>query len=275
MKAVKGYRYLYRRGDQLYFRRRVPLNARAAFDGKEEVQKSLGTSNITEARHLLAIEVATFDKMIADAAGKPVADAVRQIVPSKKPSPIEMEEAVRKWLSERVERATDSELASTHPDDGQHLWDGLQAQVENVKQGIGLGVDEPALTTTWLAEDICEAEGWEIEQGSSQWRQLVRLLGRGQIEANGWLAADLNGDARTIQDARFSAEQYRLDQQRQVERAANVPVPLGVLLDSYLKEREVAPATEKVWRRHSSMAEVRKHRIVFREMRCRSILKVL
>jgi hypothetical protein len=37
---------------------------------------------------------------------------------------------------------------------------------------------------TWLAENICAAEGWEIEQGSSQWRQLVRLLGRGQIEAN-------------------------------------------------------------------------------------------
>lgn len=53
MKAVKGYRYLYRRGDQLYFRRRVPLNARAAFAGREEVQKSLGTSNISEARHLL------------------------------------------------------------------------------------------------------------------------------------------------------------------------------------------------------------------------------
>lgn len=224
MKAVKGYRYLYRRGDQLYFRRRVPFNARAAFDGKEEVQKSLGTSNITEARHLLAIEVATFDKMIAEAAGKPVTDAVRQIVPSKKPSPIEMEEAVRKWLSERVERATNSELASTSPDDVQQVWDGLQAQAENVKQGIGLGAGEAAITTTWLAEDICAAEGWEIEQGSSQWRQLVRLLGRGQIEANSWIAADLNGDARTIQDARFSPEQYRLDQQRRAERAANVPV---------------------------------------------------
>lgn len=250
MKAVKGYRYLYRRGDQLYFRRRVPLNARAAFDGKEEVQKSLGTSNVTEARHLLAIEVATFDKMIADAAGKPVADAVRQIVPSKKPSQIELEEAVRKWLSERVERAMNSELASTSPDDVQQVWDGLQAQVENVKQGIGLGAGEAAITTTWLAEDICAAEGWEIEQGSSQWRQLVRLLGRGQIEANSWLAADLNGDARIIQDARFAPEQYRLDQQRQAARIASVPVSIGALLDRYLKEREVAPATEKVWRRH-------------------------
>ncbi|MFB0613694.1 DUF6538 domain-containing protein [Aurantiacibacter poecillastricola] len=250
MKAVKGYRYLYRRGDQLYFRRRVPLNARAAFDGKEEVQKSLGASNIAEARHLLAIEVATFDKMIADAAGKPVADAVRQIVPGKQASAIEMEEAVRKWLSERVERATNSELAPTNPGDVQQLWDGLQAQVENVKQGIGLGAGQAAITTTWLAEDICAAEGWEIEQGSSQWRQLVRLLGRGQIEANSWLAADLNGDARTLQDTRFAPEQYRLDEQRQVDRSASVPVSMVALLERYLKEREVAPATEKVWRRH-------------------------
>lgn len=250
MKAVKGYRYLFRRGEQLYFRRRVPLHARAAFDGREEVQKSLETGNISDGRHQLAIEVAAFDKTIADAAGKPVPEAVRQIVPSKKPNQMEMEVGVRKWLSGRVERATISELASASPEDGQHLLDGLQAQIENVKQGIGLGVDEPALTTTWLVEDICEAEGWEIEQGSSQWRQLVRLLGRGQIEANSWLAADLNGDARTIQDVRFAPEQYRLDQQRQAERAASAPVPIGAMLDKYLKEREVAPATEKAWRRH-------------------------
>lgn len=250
MKAVKGYRYLYRRGDQLYFRRRVPLSARAAFDGREEVQKALGTSNIAEARHVLAIEVATFDKVIADAAGKPVADAVRQIVPGKQPSQMAMEEAVRKWLSERIDRATNSELAAISPDDVVQVWDGLQAQVQNVKQGIGLRASGPAITTEWLAEHICEGEGWEIEQGSSQWRQLVRLLGRGQIEANSWLAADLNGDARTIQDARFAPEQYRLDQQRQVERAASVPVSITAMLEKYLKEREVAPATEKVWRRH-------------------------
>lgn len=250
MKAVKGHRYLYRRRDQLYFRRRVALNARVAFEGREEVQKSLGTSNIAEARHLLAIEVATFDKMIADAAGKPVTDAVRQIVPSRQPSPVEMEEAVRKWLSGRVERAANSELAFNNHTDAQHLWEGFQAQVEDVKQGIGLGAREPGITTTWLAEGICEAEGWEIEQGSSHWLRLLRLLGRGQIEANSWLAADLNGDPRTIQDARFAPEQYRLDQQRQAARTEISPVPISTMLDTYLKEREVAPATEKVWRRH-------------------------
>lgn len=250
MKAVKGHRYLCRRGEQLYFRRRVPLSARAAFDGREEVQKSLGTGNIAEARHLLAIEVAIFDKLIAETAGKPVTDAVRQIVPRRQPSRVEMEEAVRKWLAGRVERALHSELASADPDGAQQLWNGLQAQAENVKQGIGLGSLEPAITTTWLVEDICEAEGWEIEQGSSLWHQLLRLLGRGQIEANSWLAADLNGDARIIQDARFAPDQYRLDEQRQSERSASAPVPIGAMLEGYLKEHQPAPATEKVWRRH-------------------------
>lgn len=135
MKAVKGHRYLCRRGEQLYFRRRVPLTARAAFDGREGVQKSLGTGNIAEARHLLAIEVATFDKLIAETAGKPVTDAVRQIVPRKQPSRVKMEEAVRKWLAGRVERALHSEVASADQDGAQQLWNGLQAQVENLKQG--------------------------------------------------------------------------------------------------------------------------------------------
>jgi len=250
VKAVKGYRYLCRRGDQLYFRRRVPATARAAFGGRDEVQKSLGTGNITEARHLLAIEVATFDKMMAEGAGKPVADAVRQIVPSVSPSQIDMEEAVRRWVAERVERTASSALATSQRDDAQQMWRGLQAQAIDVRQGIGFGADEPAMTTIWLAEAICETKGWVIERGSSLWHQLVRLLGRGQIEANSWLAADLNGDARSIQDVRFSPENYRLDHLRQTERAASAPVSIGSLLEGYLREHKPAPATEKVWRRH-------------------------
>ena len=81
-----------------------------------------------------------------------------------------------------------------------------------------------------LVESICEAEGWKIEQGSSQWQQLLRWLGRGQIEANDWLAADLNGDARTIQGARFASEQYRLDEQRLAERRVCAPVPITEML---------------------------------------------
>ncbi|MGB3795751.1 MAG: tyrosine-type recombinase/integrase, partial [Alteraurantiacibacter sp.] len=107
-----------------------------------------------------------------------------------------------------------------------------------------------ATTTLWLAESICEAQGWDIEYGSNKWHQLLRLLGRGQIEANRWLAADLNGDPRIIQDARFAPEQYRLDEERQAAHATSNSVSIHAILEKYLKEREVAPATEKVWRRH-------------------------
>jgi integrase len=250
MKAVKGYRYLYRRGDQLYFRRRVPLFARAAFDNREEVQKSLGTGNVAEARHLLAIEVATFDKALAETAGKAVGDALRQIAPSKQPSLVEIEERVRNWLSERVERATAVDLASSHVEGAQQLLQGLQVQAEDVQRGIGLGAGEPANSTKWLAESICEAEGWDLEQGSSQWHHIIRLLDRGQIEANSWFAADINGAPRTIQDAQFAPEQYTLDNRRRAERAATAPVSIPSLLELYLREREVSPSTEKVWRRH-------------------------
>lgn len=240
MKAVKGHRYLCRRGEQLYFRRRVPLSARAAFGGREEVQKSLGTGDLAEARHLLAIEAATFDKLIADAAGKPVTEAVRQIVRERQPSRAEMEEAVRKWLLGRVERATDCEMAFGEGD-AQQLWNGFQAQAESVKQGIGLGAREPSITTTWLAEGLCEAEGWKIEQGSSLWLHLLRLLGRGQIEANSWLASDLNGDPRTIQDARFAPEQYRLtdDEARLILSATLTPPPARLSPERKLARRWV------------------------------------
>ena len=66
MKAVKGHRYLYRRGDKLIYRRSVPMFAQAAFDNRAEVQVSLRTSEVAEARHLLPRENAKFEKTIAD-----------------------------------------------------------------------------------------------------------------------------------------------------------------------------------------------------------------
>jgi integrase len=254
VKRVKDYRYLYRRGDQLYFRRKVPSHAITAFGGRQEVQKSLETCSLAEARHLLAIEVAKFDKAVATVTGKPVADAVRHIAPTALPSPSEMEEKVRHWLTERVERAINGELdtANRDPNEARQTWLGFRAHAESTKHGISVGADEPAITTIWLVEDICETEGWNIEKGSSLWRHLVRVVGRGQIEASSWLAQDLNGEARVVQDARFSPEQYRLDETRAKKRHADAPVSIGSLLEGYLKEHEPAPATEKVWRRHLS-----------------------
>ncbi|MCL6252320.1 site-specific integrase [Altererythrobacter sp. KTW20L] len=254
MRRVKGYRYLYRRGDQLYFRRRVPAGAIAAFGGREEVQKSLGTSNIADARHLLAIEVATFDKILADLGGRPVADAVRHIVPNKSPSQTELEERVRHWLSERIERAASSELAVSgrDPDEAKRVWLDLQAHADSVKQGIGLGAEGPSITTTWLAEDICSAEGWVIDRGSSLWHHLERLVGRSQIEANSWIAADMNGEARIVQDARFSPDQYRLDDERRRQKSDDQPISIMELFEGYVAERKPAPATIKSYRRFIS-----------------------
>jgi|GEM_PF-419453 len=254
VKRVKDHRYLYRRGDQLYFRRKVPSNAVAAFGGRREIQKSLDTCSVAEARHLLAIQVAKFDKVVATVAGKPVAEAVRRIAPADLPTLSEVEEKVRQWLKERMERAANGELdaASGDPYEARQMRLGFNVHAESVKGGISIGAEEPAITTIWLVEDICEAEGWKIEKGSSQWRNLVRIVGRGQIEASGWLTQDLNGEARVIQDARFSSEQYRLDEARAKERHADAPVSIGSLLEGYLKEHEPAPATEKVWRRHLS-----------------------
>jgi integrase len=250
MKAVRGHRYLVRREDQLYFRRRVPLDAVAAFGGRREVLKSLGTTSLADARHKLAIEVARFDKAVSEAIGKPVADAVRQIVSGPLPDRIELEEAVRHWLAARDERATGSDVAIANPQEAEQMLQELTAHSADVRRGISLGAGEPAVTTIWLAEDICEENGWIIDRGSSLWRYLLQLVGRGQLDANGWFAADLNGDARSVQDVRFSAEHYRQDELRQKERASSAPVEINSLLTGYLKEHQPKPATERVWRRH-------------------------
>ena len=66
MKAVRGQRYLYRRGDRLYFRRGIPLDAKPSFGGRDEVLVSLKTSNLAEARHKLQRELDKFETALAD-----------------------------------------------------------------------------------------------------------------------------------------------------------------------------------------------------------------
>lgn len=78
---------------------------------------------------------------------------------------------------------------------------------------------------------------------------LVRTVGRGQIEASGWQAADIAAEPRIVRDARFAPEQYRLDADRRRKRLASTPQPLLALLEDYIIEVSPAPASIKAWRR--------------------------
>lgn len=96
LKAVRGERYIYRRGDQLYFRRGVPDDVRGLFGGRAEVQVSLRTSSIAEARHRRQRELDKFEQAIAAYRGELAPSEIAQA--PLRPSVRILEAGVRKPL---------------------------------------------------------------------------------------------------------------------------------------------------------------------------------
>ena len=174
MKAVKGHRYLYRRGDKLIYRRSVPMFAQAAFDNRAEVQVSLRTSDVAEARHLLPRENAKFEKTIADLKGhvSPAASAARRTgtVGTQK-----IEKVIRAYFADRIERVQEID-----PSDAAAASDliVLKADIERFREDVtesrkpGFGGWNQI--TLWTAEAIQDREGWALE-GNDQ-KALMRLV---------------------------------------------------------------------------------------------------
>lgn len=102
MKAVRGERYIYRRGDQLYFRRGVPDDVRGLFGGRAEVQVSLRSSSIAEARHRRQRELDKFEQAIAAYRGELAPSEIAQA--PLRPSVRILEAGVREAFAERMER---------------------------------------------------------------------------------------------------------------------------------------------------------------------------
>ena len=67
MQAVKGYRYLYRRGGSYIFRRGVPEYASEEFSGKGEACETLDAKSLDEAKYEILGEIKLFNERIAAA----------------------------------------------------------------------------------------------------------------------------------------------------------------------------------------------------------------
>ncbi|WP_169746365.1 hypothetical protein [Sphingomonas changbaiensis] len=160
------------------------------------------------------------------------------------PSPELMEAAVRSWFRERVERPDFDGTA----DPGQEPFTSIEAQRADLQRlATSLGAETP-VTTAWIAQDMIEQNGWSVEAGSNTFRRLSRLVARGQLAALGRQRQDLALLPRRTDDEMFSAENFRLDEERAKARPA-AHVSIRSLFAKYLAERKPAAATEKAWSR--------------------------
>lgn len=211
MKAVRAQRYLYRRGDHLYFRRGVPGDVRS-FNGRSEVLVSLRTSSIAEARHKLQREIDKFEKVIAACRDEiaPVHVAAARFRPTRR----ELEAAVRTAFAERLERISTVNRASRDDVDAalQRVED-LKRFRANTVSSRRLGSDGPTLDNIWMAETLCERNGWAVEEETDLWWSLVELIARSQIEAAERQLQALQGMPEQAVDLGFAPEQFLRDHQ--------------------------------------------------------------
>lgn len=248
MERVKDHRYLYRREGLLYFRRGVPKDVRAAFGGRREVWAALDTSDVREARHAMAKHLADFDNCLSTARRTKSPVAVQN--PLRVPSRIEIEEAVREVLAERLVREHTDYSSPDAEGAGVDLVGALSFQEKAITDSLKLGSRAgPSLSTEWMAEALIDRFGWELPKTHPEYRFLLRFVAQSQREAIQQLKADIESEPRKVGDARFSSEQYQMDAERKKGRKVDEPVALLDLFDGYAAERKPAPATVKAYRR--------------------------
>lgn len=246
MKRVRGCSHLYLRGHSYIYRRAVPADVRAAFGGRREVQKSLGTTSLAEARHLMNDQQRLFEQTLSDARGviSPIEKIHRQVA---LPSVQDMEIAVRQWLTCRIEREREAIAVKSADEEDTYLAD-LPVQQLQWDSAAKRGPITPHLSSQWIAEGLAEEHGWDLKPETSAHRSLLRLISRAQFEAAERVRQELEGEAVRAVDQRFTPEQYQLDATR-ARTGSKTPVSLKGLLVGFLNERQPAPATVKSYTR--------------------------
>lgn len=245
VKRVRKVEFLYDRRGTYYFRRAVPADARDRFEGRREVVASLGTSDLSEARHRLAARLGDFDRCLAMARG--VRDPTA-LPPRRRPEPSreDVERAARTWMKERLSREhvdyfdRDVEGAQRHGD--------LETYAEVVAARLKPGGGGADLTTRWVAEHIREANSWTFELDSPIGRHLLRWVSFAQAEFARRAADEIDGKPLRVHDDRFLEAAFAEDRRRSARELE--PVSLLSLFERYVAERRPRPATVKAWSRH-------------------------
>lgn len=247
VQRVANHQFLYRRGSTLYFRRAIPKTAREAFDGKRELVVSLGTSNVAEARHRLAIRLRQFDQTLAHATKRP--DPTLREEARSPLTAVEIDEAVRGWVAERMEQQAAKDFGRDNPEIGQHLEDN--ARYEGLLlAGLRPGPSkmDRQLQTEWIADHLIQLHGWQLRHQDTLFRHLLSRVARGEMQLGRRISEEVEFAPMVQQDAFFGHDAYRTDLERRRDRKAHPVVRVMALFDAYVAEAECKPATVKAWR---------------------------
>jgi integrase len=239
---VPNHRFLYRRGSTLYFRRAIPAEARAAFNGKREMIVSLKTGSLSEARPKWAALITEFELTLAKIS-LPAANL------AEPPTPELIDEAVRAWRQEHLYSRAMLDFGRDDPE-----ADGLVKDSERYEGQLlptmrgGTGRRPPQLQTEWIADHLIAQNNWSVDRSSGLYRHLVSRVARGELDLGRTIRKEMEFEPHAVMDSFFGPAEYQADVERQRRRSTKRKVSILALFDAYAAEAELKPATLKAWR---------------------------
>lgn len=243
MQRVANHRFLYRRGATLYFRRAVPAEARAAFDGRTEIVASLKTGSLAEARPKWAALIADFEKRLAQGVSPPPASS------AIRPDVEMIDEAVRTWHGTQYQQRALRDFGRDDPEVEERLQDGRRYEdtlIQTMRGGVNRRA--PELQTEWIAEHLAASHQWTLERSDPLYPHLLSRVARAERDLERKTRSEVEFEPLTIADAFFSPAEHLADTDRQKRRRGGQSVPILQLFDAYVAEAELKPATQKAWR---------------------------
>lgn len=221
----------------------MPVKARAFF-GKREVQVSLETSSLAEARHRMAPHLRDFDRTLAKALSRP--DPTVNAANDDRPvTTVMIDMAAREWLATHLEREAARDFNRSAPDARSAMREQeahSQLLVESLMRG------QPQLETHWIASAIIERQGWKLRETDSLYAYLLNRIVRGEQELGRRIKDEIDFLPHSERDATFSHEAYLLDEKRKDALQPASKVSISGLLTAYVAEAECKPATVKAWK---------------------------
>lgn len=235
--AVPGYSHLHRRGAIYYFRISVPSKLRRAI-GKTEIVKSLGTSDLREAKRLCALEAANAGALFASKRGKlNRPPATWTSIPSL--SEAEIHRLVVEWFIGTERESEERWVTSTKSLEEHELADYLDSlRIEETAYDGGNKGIEAESGEDLLCEFLNE-RGLDCPSNTPTYKKLCEVFRRGRLESIRREVDRITGKHIQTYDP-LLAKVFAHSLPPQPTRKS---ATLGELLDRYLKFIEENRAT--------------------------------
>jgi hypothetical protein len=175
MRKIDGQRYLFQRNETYYFRKAIEEKYWPYFNNKQEIKKSLRTSNLREAINRLCRELNEHNYAIEAAKQK-----IFPTIPSTQNfTPEELQRIARTWFLSKNRRIDIRNAAKNGK--RKELGQQLKAEITMLEDAF-ISKEAIPLYTTWVADHLIEEHSLAFQKGGEEYQKFLDIITRAQLE---------------------------------------------------------------------------------------------